>query len=425
MGYRHTENEIIPIKLLDFNTETGSIELLHVIRNYRELRFVDDFAGVGSFTIEINADIERANELTVGRYIQIGNETLRQGVIMAVSRSLSTDDSGNVSNNLVVSGTQLKGLFSYSLTMPEGGLYGDDSDVPLFDEIDTEGRQVVMGGLTYLGVGSSHDVYEDMRTEDIMRELVKVNKFQNILPFQNMPNLELEPEPVEFRGIMHDREEFRFKPLSEALQYLAETANLGWYIVIEGDKFVFKIIEGVDRSVEQSEINPAVFSFNRGNIRRIDYDEDTFEMKNQLVVAGAGEGEARELLVVGDLDDPTKTGINSRLGFVDARDVRSLVGLITRARNVIAKNRRRQSIGVQGFSKKSLLRLGEDYNVGDTVTIKVEEWGITLSVQIMSITERQTMNNAGTLEFEFGTKGLTLESLMQRNFNELNNERLI
>ena len=428
MAYNRFDNEITPIKVFEFNETTGALEFLNVVTDYHAFRFVSDFAGVGSFTIEINGEKKSAENLLVGKVIQVDNDKDKQGIIMRIARNLNVDDTGMVRNNLIVSGMQLKGLLSFSVTMPFGGVFADGPPdyENIFEEVDVQGDWFDMGELTYLGVGESHDEYEEMMTEEIMRSLIEHNKHMNVLFFHNsgttQPELVLETAPETFRGIEHEIESFRFKQLDEALEYLALSGDLGWNLVAENNQLVFKIYEGTDRTITQTEVNPVVFSFDKGNVRNIEYVEDKMEARNQLIFGGAGEGVFRDLVVAGDF---SKTGFHSRLGFVDARDVRSLEGLFTRARHKIVNYKMTQSIDVQGFSKKSLIRLGEDYHLGDKVTIKIPEWGLTLNVKVLSVTDRFTLDNAGTLEFEFGTKDLALDSLIKKRFDQMNNEILI
>ncbi len=526
MPYKMINNVILPIKILEYNTLTGLIEFVDQVSNYQSLRFVSDWEGVGSFTITMNADKQKAAHFQVGRIIQIANETDRQGLILKIARKLEVSDSGMVSNTIVVSGIQLKGILAFTLTIPPGGLfpianlfdkdsvtddhrvdYSDGEEKPLvgsfasapffikentsyyktdlgevawYDEegsymsgtdltsngvvkspigstfarttgfmankdtaqfeigtvkhpwvqfgtanlwqnVDADGELVDVAILDYWGTGISYDIYEDQYTETIMRDLVFNNRKVNCLPFQNIEHLEFEPEPETPRGILHTYEAFRFKKLSDTLEYLSQASGLGWNIVAENGKLVFKILEGSDRSEEQSENNTVVFSFYRGNVKRVEYTEDTLEMNNQLLVGGQGEGTDRDLLVIGNFEE---TGVWSQLGFIDARDVETLDGLETRGLGKFVEKKRKQAIQVTGFSKKILVVLGEDYNLGDKVTVKIEEWNLTVHVRVTSIIERQTLNNAGTLEFEFGTKALSLESLIKTNFDNISNEIL-
>ena len=527
MGYKMIHNIILPIKILEYNTDTGLIEFVDQVTNYQSLRFVSDWEGVGSFTIEMNADKEKSAAFVVGRIIQLANDTSRQGIILKIGRKLEVSDNGMVSNTIIISGIQLKGLLAFTLTVPPGGLfpianlfdetnatadsyvdytdgvikaqggsfaavampvkpntsyyktdlkevswydvtgttflggdssaingvvisppdayfaqsYGDTVNIGtaqfevgevqhawvewgtanLWQDTDADGELVDIAILDYWGTGISYDIYEDQYTETIMRDLVFNNRKVNVLPFQNLEYLTFESAPVTPKGIIHTYESFRFKKLSDVLEYLSQASGLGWNIVAEDGGLVFKVLEGSNRSSEQSVNNPVIFSFYRGNVKRIEYSEDTLEMNNQIIVGGQGEGTDRDLLVLGNFQE---TGVWSQLGFIDARDVETQDGLETRGLAKIVERKRKQAIMVTGFTKKILVQLGTDYEIGDKVTIKVEEWNLTLHVRVTAITERQTLNNAGTLEFEFGTKALSLESLIRENFDNVKGEVL-
>jgi hypothetical protein len=405
---------------LEYSSERDQIEFIHQVTNYKSLRFASDWGNVGTFTIEINADKPKANEFIVGRFIQVGNEIGRQGFVSKVSRRMAVGDDGIVRNTLLVSGMQLKGLLYFTLAMPPGGVYaGGDPETGIWQWFDADGDIVDITTVDYYGTGISYDIYENVVTETIMKDIVFNNRKVNFLPFQNIPQLEIEPDYE--RGIIHEYESFRFKKVSDVLDYLSSASGLGWNIVIDEGKLLFKIIEGVDRSAEQSVNDRVIFAFNRGNVSRVEYVEDSMESNNQILVGGQGEGTERQLLLVGQFD---KTGMNSQFGFVDARDVETLEGLETRGLQKIAERKSTQAISVTGFSKKVLVKLGTHYNLGDIVTIKIEDWNLTLHVRVTSVVERQTIDNAGTLEFEFGTKSLSLESLIRKNFSEIDNEVL-
>jgi hypothetical protein len=481
MGIKQADNIIVPIKIMEYNSDRDTIEMVDQITHYKSVRFASDWGNVGTFTIEINADKPKADEFIVGRFIQMGNSIDRQAIIGKVTRRMAVGDNGVIDNSLLVSGMQLKGLLYFSLVLPPGGVFGADdpnnftwnmSDITYWENngivggvydvsgapnvrssqlpdpiatgtagkvedingdivyyisvttgiwqwFDADGDVVDITTLDYYGTGISYDVYQDVSTETIMKDLVFNNRKVNSLPFQNIPQLDIEVDAV--RGIIHEYESFRFKRLSDVLDYLSSASGLGWNLLRENGRLVFKVIEGVDRSAEQSENDRVVFAFNRGNVSRIEYVEDAMESNNQILVGGQGEGTERQLLLLGQFG---KTGLNSQFGFVDARDVETLEGLETRGLEKIAERKSTHSISVTGFSKKVLVKLGTDYNLGDIVTIKIEEWNLTLHVRVTGVVERQTIDNAGTLQFEFGTKSLSLESLIRKNFSEIDNEVL-
>lgn len=418
--FEQYRNIILPIKIFEYNTDRDKIEFVDQVSNYQSLRFASDWGGVGTFTIEMNADKAKAAGFAVGRFIQVANEQNRQGIILKIGRKLAVDENGQFQNTIVISGLQLKGLLYFTLIIPPGGVFaGGDPETGIWQYFDADGDLVDITTLDYSGTGISHDIYENQKTETIMKDLVYNNRKVNPLFFQNIPQLDIETDLG--RGIDHTYESFRFNKLSDVLEYLSDASGLGWNIVIENNRLLFKVLEGVDRSQEQSTNNVVIFAFNRGNISSVDYTEDTMEMNNQILVGGQGEGTTRDLLVLGQFG---QEGMLSQIGFVDARDVETIDGLETRGLQKIAERKRKQAINVTGFSKKLLVQLGTDYNLGDRVTVKLDEWNLTLHVRVTGIVERQTINNAGTLEFDFGTKALTFESLVRKNFEEINNEVL-
>lgn len=101
---------------------------------------------------------------------------------------------------------------------------------------------------------------------------------------------------------------------------LCQANNLGFKLQFfpRLRKFVFRVYQGVDRTIDQSEVNPVLFSSDLDDILESSYSHNKSELRNFAYVAGEGSGASRRVQTVG-----TAAGIARRELFVDARDLQS------------------------------------------------------------------------------------------------------
>lgn len=107
--------------------------------------------------------------------------------------------------------------------------------------------------------------------------------------------------------------------LYEVVTTLCEECGIGFSITRnENNQFVFELLNGTDRSYNQSENPYVVFSFEFDNLQSTTYSEDNSTLKNVALIGGEGEGNARKYSSIGN-----ETGLTRRELFVDARDISS------------------------------------------------------------------------------------------------------
>ena len=85
--------------------------------------------------------------------------------------------------------------------------------------------------------------------------------------------------------------------------------------------FNFEVVEGVDRSYDNDlgdlGAEPYIFAKKFGNVRKRNYTHSSVGAKTTAYVAGQGEGENREIIILGD----DLTDVDRREVFIDARDI--------------------------------------------------------------------------------------------------------
>lgn len=179
--------------------------------------------------------------------------------------------------------------------------------------------------------------------------------------------------------------------LLDKIEDIANTSELGIRTILDiaNKKIIFDIYEGVNRTSGQSLNAPAIFSQEFENVLEQEYTDSTNNYRNLALVAGEGEGSARELITVGN-----GVGIDRFEIFVDARDLQKDTmtdleyqnKLTERGNEKLAENK-----DIQTFNSKinlnSNLIYKEDFDLGDIVTCTSKKWGVTIDSRITEVEE--------------------------------------
>ncbi len=136
---------------------------------------------------------------------------------------------------------------------------------------------------------------------------------------------------------------------------------------------------------------------------------------NFAIVAGQGEGANREIITVGSDD----TGLDKHIIFVDARDLENSDDLPRKGEAKLNEHKR-----VLTFQSEILpegpFKYEKDWKLGDIVTVKNKDWGVTMDTRITEVTE---IYEAGgfKLNVTFGESLPTLMDKIQRELKGFNN----
>ncbi|MDX8359830.1 siphovirus ReqiPepy6 Gp37-like family protein [Cytobacillus sp. IB215316] len=249
--------------------------------------------------------------------------------------------------------------------------------------------------------------------EDVMKSFVFVNAVSPSNANRIIPNLFISSST----GIpISVTEGGTGSKLDEFLYEIANKHDVSWSILMDvhSKQFIFDVWQGTDRSAEQS-INPhVIFSKERENVLKQHYVESDSDYKNVAIVAGEGEGAVRELITVND----DVTGWDRVEIFVDARDLQSTYVDENDEEATLSAAEYHQLLFERGKSKlaeysqvvtfESDIDLyangvyGEDYFLGDKVSVKNDDLGIILHTRIISTIEKTTRKGS-TLKIDFGS----------------------
>ena len=193
----------------------------------------------------------------------------------------------------------------------------------------------------------------------------------------------------------------------EALTTLASDADIGFCVLFRPreKKLIFKVIEGVDRSIMPAstfDANPVIFSTDLEDILKSSYYTNDQDIKSVALVAGEGEGSERKKVISGD---DASEGFLRRELYVDARDLQSEVFNNDGSTSSIPEDEYEAMLNNRGDEKLSecvvtetfdaTMRVagnvqyayGVDYNKGDKVIVQDTELGVQVIGKITEVSE--------------------------------------
>lgn len=207
-------------------------------------------------------------------------------------------------------------------------------------------------------------------------------------------------------------------------------------------EWIFNIISGADRTRGNDEgNNPVIFSQSLSNVSRTGYRRNTQQKKNVSYVAATGEGEERKWFIqYADESDTNVSGWDRSELWIDARDISdknedgeeieetAYENLIEqRAKEKFAENTEQEEYTATISPRAIQYQFEKDYFLGDWVTVKDDELGIEIDVQITAITY-SVLNSVSITDIEI-TKGETsvktkgtmkdLKSVQEQNTNNI------
>lgn len=215
--------------------------------------------------------------------------------------------------------------------------------------------------------------------------------------------------------------------LDDYLYTLCNKHDISWDILLDvvNKKFVFTTWQGVDRSTEQSENPHVIFSKDRENILKQNYLESDLDYKSTVIVAGEGEGAERKIITVND----EYSGWDRFELFVDARDLQTTSTNETGEQVTITDEEYRILLQERGLEKLSEYQkivtfesevdlysnyvYGQDYFVGDKVSVINDDLGIILHTRIISASETYTKEGI-SVAINFGSNIPNLVDKLKR-----------
>lgn len=214
--------------------------------------------------------------------------------------------------------------------------------------------------------------------------------------------------------------------LYDALYNNAQSVDIGFSILFDprGKQLIFEVRAGIDRTQEQTENEPVVFSTSLEDVLSSSYYLNIEDVKNVAMVQGEEKNGQRTTVYVGDLN---ASGMARKELYVDARDLQSEVYnddgtsytltptqynaiLTQRGEEKLAENVKTETFEAQIRQFGDVqYEFGVDYQKGDKVTVIDEQLGLSVSARITSVEEDFDDEYALMLTF-----GYSYPTLLQR-----------
>lgn len=205
----------------------------------------------------------------------------------------------------------------------------------------------------------------------------------------------------------------------DALESLATDSDIGFsiYLDINLKKMVFTVEAGTDRTLNnQSGNDPVIFETSLQDILSSSYYTNDEDLKTVAFVQGEDTGEQRKSVTVGIVNG---VGLNRRELYVDARDIQSNVYDDSGQSIQLTDEEYLQVLSQRGIEKlaeyitvetfEAQIRqfgeiqyeYGEDFFLGDKVTVIDEELGVMVSARVIKVEEDMSDNYEIVLSFGY------------------------
>lgn len=361
------------IQILVFKIDSfGTFENIGEINHFDNLIWPDKFNGFAQFELWAPITIENAEYFKRGNVLWCGGDN---AAVVEIVKS-SVDD---------------KGVKTYNV----------------------KGRTLEM----YLTTRTIWGTYNaaNKQASTVMYEIVNQNCVNPTDAKRKIPFLELANDDI-FGGVITCQR--TGGEVYDILTSIANNASIGFSVLFRPHekKLIFKVVQGVDRTVEQAVNNPVEFSTDLEDILSSSYYSNDQDVKSVALVMGEGEGANRKKQVSGD---NTTSLFERRELFVDARDLQSestdengnVTTLSPEDYNKALIQRGNEKLSdcelIENFEARIRVfgdvqyEFGVDYQKGDKVTVRDRQLNVVVSARITEVEEAFSDEYALTLTFGY------------------------
>ncbi len=358
----------------------GTFDNIGEVNQYESLIWPDKYNGFAQFELWAPINSENAEYFTKGNILWCGGDN---AAIVEIVKS-DIDDAGTKTYNV-------------------------------------KGRTLEMLLTTRIVWGTYNAQNKDAST--VMYDLVNQNCVNPSDVKRKIPFLEMAADP--HVGGKIDKQ-VTGGEVYDSVVSVATNADIGFNVLFRPTlkKLIFEVIEGVDRTIEQTENDPVEFSTDLEDILSSSYYSNNQDKKSVALVVGEGEESARTTQVSGD---NTTTGFLRRELYVDARDLQSesVDGsgnttsitpteykkiLIQRGDEKLAECLTTETFEAQiRVFGDVQYEFNKDYFKGDKITVRDKQLNVTVSARITEVEEDYDDEYALMLTF-----GYSYPTIMQK-----------
>lgn len=303
-----------------------NLELITVISRWVSLLGVNTYNTMGVFTLELRNNANISKLMNDFFYCTIDNDDENPYIVMSAQ---------SVDGNIVFTGFPCTYIFSKR---------------------------------------ASTEVISNQNAEQAMKNLV-----DNMTEWDNLITAPVEGLEDVFENQISD------KQVLEYLQGIAQATDVGFKVVKEDKKLVFKCFKPTVN-------NNVKYSTSLRNVSNLEYFKSDNDFYNVAIVAGAGEGSNR-VTVTAMIGEPT--GTDRRELYIDARNEQPEEGETDEA-----YKQRLVQIGLQKLAEtlkiekfNFFVKESDTVKLGDVINVTLNEFNITTKARV---TEEQILNEKNT-----------------------------
>lgn len=368
------------IQILVFEVNDTTFDSIGEVNQYESLIWPDKFNGFGTFELWAPITDENSQYFKKGNILWCGGDN---AAVVEIVKS-EIDENGTKTYNV-------------------------------------KGRTLEMLLTTRIIWGTYNAVNKDASTA--MYEIVNQNCVNPSNANRKIPYLKL-AEDLKFGGKITYQK--TGGEVYDSLSTIASTYDLGFSVLFKPKtkELIFEVVEGVDRTVEQSTNDPVEFSTELEDLLSSSYYTNDQDVKNVAFVQGEGSGSSRKSVISGEADSK---GFGRRELYVDARDLQSTSTDENGEEQSLSPAEYTQVLTQRGDDKLSECKttetfeaqirvfgdvqyeFGVDYKKGDKVTVRDEQLNVVVSARITEVQEEFDDEYALVLTF-----GYSYPTIMQK-----------
>lgn len=368
------------IQILVFEVNDTTFDSIGEVNQYESLIWPDKFNGFGTFELWAPITDENSQYFKKGNILWCGGDN---AAVVEIVKS-EIDENGTKTYNV-------------------------------------KGRTLEMLLTTRIIWGTYNAVNKDVST--VMYEIVNQNCVNPSNANRKIPYLKL-AEDLKFGGKITYQK--TGGEVYDSLSTIASTYDLGFSVLFKPKtkELIFEVVEGVDRTVEQSTNDPVEFSTELEDLLSSSYYTNDQDVKNVAFVQGEGSGSSRKSVISGEADSK---GFVRRELYVDARDIQSTSVDENGEEQSLSPAEYTQALTQRGDDKLSECKttetfeaqirvfgdvqyeFGVDYKKGDKVTVRDEQLNVVVSARITEVQEEFDDEYALVLTF-----GYSYPTIMQK-----------
>ena len=346
------------IQILVFEVNDTTFDSIGEVNQYESLIWPDKFNGFGTFELWAPITDENSQYFKKGNILWCGGDN---AAVVEIVKS-EIDENGTKTYNV-------------------------------------KGRTLEMLLTTRIIWGTYNAVNKDASTA--MYEIVNQNCVNPSNANRKIPYLKL-AEDLKFGGKITYQK--TGGEVYDSLSTIASTYDLGFSVLFKPKtkELIFEVVEGVDRTVEQSTNDPVEFSTELEDLLSSSYYTNDQDVKNVAFVQGEGSGSSRKSVISGEADSK---GFGRRELYVDARDLQLTSVDENGEEQSLSSAEYTQVLTQRGDDKLSECKttetfeaqirvfgdvqyeFGVDYKKGDKVTVRDEQLNVVVSARITEVQE--------------------------------------